>query len=495
MICVSIARGRHRHMIAEHRHLVQQGASLVELRLDYINGEVNLKRLLADRPSPVVITCRRQRDGGKWPASEEQRLMLLRSAIAEGVEYIDLEDDVASLIPRYGKTKRIISVHDYRKTPDSLDEMHARLAALDADVVKMAFMANTSHDNLRMLELVRRAQVPTVGICMGDIGTPTRILAGRFGAPFTFATFHHERTLAPGQLSFQQMTDIYHYNRINAETTVFGVIGDPIAHSLSPIVHNAAFRRMDINAVYVPFRVPREQLAQFLQDAPALGIKGLSVTIPHKETVLKKLDTTDESMKGIGAANTLLFDDGKIIGYNTDYQAGLGSLKQALLEHHGRQASLDNQTALVLGAGGAAKAIAYGLKRLGANVVIAGRTAQRAQQLADALDCKTVDWASRYSFLPDLIVNCTPVGMHPNVDATPYDKHHLRPSMVVFDTVYNPENTLLIKDARSQSCTVVTGVEMFVRQAYLQFKQFTDQEAPADLMRDVLKRTIGPARY
>jgi 3-dehydroquinate dehydratase / shikimate dehydrogenase len=495
MICVSIARGRHRHMIAEHRHLVQQGAELVELRIDYINGEVNLKRLLADRPSPVVITCRRPRDGGKWSGSDEQRLMLMRSAIAEGVEYVDLEDDVAPLIPRYGKTKRIISLHDYRKTPDDLDEIHARLTALDADVVKMATMANTSHDNLRMLQLVRRAKVPTVGICMGDIGTPSRILAGRFGAPFTFATFHHERTLAPGQLSFQQMTDIYHYNRINAETTVFGVIGDPIAHSLSPIVHNAAFRRMDINAVYVPFRVPREQLSQFLEDAPALGIKGLSVTIPHKETVLKKLSKADESMNGIGATNTLLFDDGQIVGYNTDYEAGLDSLERALIEHHGRKPALDNQTALVLGAGGAAKAIAFGLKRMGANVVIAGRTAQRAQQLAEALSCKTVEWGARYSFLPDLIVNCTPVGMHPNVDATPYDKHHLRPSMIVFDTVYNPENTLLIKDARSQSCTVVTGVEMFVRQACLQFKQFTGQEAPSDLMRDVLKRAIGPAKY
>ncbi len=495
MICVSIARGRHRHVLAEHRHLVQQGARLVELRLDYINGEVNLRRLLVDRPSPVVITCRRERDGGKFTGSEEQRQMLLRSAIAEGVEYVDLEDDIAAMIPRYGKTKRIVSLHDYRKTPDDLHEIHARLASLDADVVKLATTANQPHDNLRMLQLVAGSKVPTVGICMGDIGTPSRILAGRFGAPFTFATFHHERTLAPGQLSYQQMTEIYHYDRIDPQTAVYGVIGDPIGHSLSPMVHNAAFRRMDINAVYVPFRVPREHLNQFLEDAPALGIKGLSVTIPHKEAVVKKLSAADASMDGIGAANTLLFNDGKITGYNTDQQAALDSLEQALLTHHGRKSTLENQTALVLGAGGAAKAISYGLKRMGANVIIAGRTSQRAQQLADALKCKTVDWNNRYQPQPDVLVNCTPVGMHPNVDATPYDKHHLRPSMVVFDTVYNPENTLLIKEARMQSCTVITGVEMFVRQAYLQFKQFTGQEAPSELMRDVLKRAIGPAKY
>lgn len=482
-------------MIAEHRHLVEQGAKLVELRVDYINGEVNLKRLLVDRPSPVVLTCRRERDGGKWSGTEEQRLMLLRSAIAEGVDYIDLEDDIAGQIPRYGKTKRIISLHDYRKTPDNLEEIHARLSSCDADIVKLAVMANSAHDNLRILQLIKNSKVPTVGICMGDIGTPSRILAGKFGAPFTFATFHHERTLAPGQLSFQQMTEIYHYDRINSETVVFGVIGDPIGHSLSPIVHNAAFRRMEINAVYVPFRVPREHLVQFLADAPDLGIQGLSVTIPHKEAVTKKLDVSDESMSGIGAANTIVFKDGKMIGYNTDYQAAISSLEEALEEHHGRKTTLEHQTALVLGAGGAAKAIAYGLKKLGASVVIAGRTPQRAQQLAESLGCKTVDWANRYGFLPDVIVNCTPVGMHPNVDATPYDKHHLRPSMVVFDTVYNPENTLLLKDARSQSCTIVSGVEMFVRQACLQFKQFTGQEPPAELMRDVLKRAIGPAKY
>jgi 3-dehydroquinate dehydratase/shikimate dehydrogenase len=497
MICVSIARGRHRHVIAEHRHLVQQGAKLVELRLDYINGEVNLRRLLVERPSPVVITCRRERDGGKWGGSEEQRLMLLRSAIAEGVDYVDLEEDVASSIPRYGKTKRIISLHDFRRTPDDVEQIHARMTSLDPDVVKIATTANQPHDNVRMLTLVERSKVPTVGICMGDIGTPSRILAARFGAPFTFATFHHERTLAPGQLSFQQMVEIYHYDRIDRQTLVFGVIGDPIGQSLSPMVHNAAFRKAGINAVYVPFRVPREHLNQFLDDAPSLGIKGLSVTIPHKEAVLKKLTSTDPSMQGIGAVNTLLLGENhQIIGHNTDHQAALDSLEEALAEHYGaRRENLDDQKALVLGAGGAAKAIGFGLKRMGATVVIAGRTPQRAAQLADSLQCKTVDWNNRYSIQPDILVNCTPVGMHPNVDASPYDKHHLRPSMVVFDTVYNPENTLLVKDARSQSCTVVTGVEMFVRQACLQFQLFAGQEAPSDLMRDVLKRAIGPAKY
>ena len=274
MICVSIGRGRHRHVIAEHRHLVEQGARLIELRLDYINGEVNLKRLVAERPCPVVITCRRIVNGGKFTGAEEQRLLLLRTAIAEGVEYVDLEEDVAASIPRFGRTKRIISFHDFRKTPDNLDEIHSRLCGLDPDIVKICTMANHPHDNLQVLELARRSKVPTIGLCMGDIGVPSRILAGKFGAPFTYATFHHERALAPGQLSFQQMTEIYHYDRIDADTEVYGVIADPVGHSLSPQIHNAGFRHFNLNKVYIPIRVPREIFPSSSTTRPTWALRG-----------------------------------------------------------------------------------------------------------------------------------------------------------------------------------------------------------------------------
>jgi 3-dehydroquinate dehydratase/shikimate dehydrogenase len=259
-------------------------------------------------------------------------------------------------------------------------------------------------------------------------------------------------------------------------------------------VHNAALRKSGLNAVYVPFRVPREHLPQFLDDAPRLGLRGLSVTIPHKEAALRKLGQSDDVTAGIGATNTIVHTPAGWQGSNTDCPAALDSLAAA----YGvgpRRESLAGKTALVLGAGGAAKAIAYGLKHAGANVIIASRTLQRSEQLAERLKCRTIDWSARYSFSPEILVNCTPVGMHPNVDATPYEKHHLKPSMLIFDTVYNPENTLLVKDARSQSCTVVTGVEMFVRQACLQYKLFTGEEAPAEVMREALKRAIGPVRY
>ena len=495
MICVSIGRGRHRHVIAEHRHLVDQGAKLVELRLDYINGEVNLKRLIADRPCPVVITCRRAADGGKFTGSEQQRVLLLRTAIAEGVEYVDLEDDVAATIPRFGRTKRIISLHDFRKTPDNLEDIHNRLSGLDPDIVKICTMANHPHDNLRMLELTRRSKVPTIGLCMGDIGIATRILAGKFGAPFTYATFHHERVLAPGQLSFQQMTEIYHYDQINADTEVYGVIADPIGHSLSPLIHNAAFQHCKLNKVYVPIRVPREDLSRFIDDATALGIRGLSVTIPHKEEVIKKLSEADGSVRGIGAANTVVFEGKKRLGFNTDYRAAMNSMEAAIGGADQVESRLKGKTALVLGAGGVGKAIAYGLVRRGMQVVVSDVVPRQALTLAQRFDCRSIEWSARHSVTADLLANCTPLGMHPNVDETPYEKHHLRPSMIVFDAVYNPEHTLLVKDAHSRNCTVITGVDMFVRQACLQFKLFTGEEGPAEVMRETIRRAIGAAKY
>jgi 3-dehydroquinate dehydratase/shikimate dehydrogenase len=495
MICVSIGRSRHRHMIAEHKHLCEQGAKLVELRLDYIRGEVSVMRLLENRPSPVVITCRRDRDGGKFTGSEEQRQILLRAAIAAGAEYVDLEEDVAGQIPRFGPTKRIVSLHDFQRTPANLDEIHRRLSDLDPDVVKICTTANHPQDNLRILELTRRSEVPMIGLCMGDMGVPTRILAGRFGAPFTYATFHHERALAPGQLSFEEMGEAYHYDRIDEATEVYGVIADPVGHSLSPLIHNAAFQAMGLNKVYIPIRVPREDLVEFIEGASRLGIKGLSVTIPHKEAVLETLTQADGAVRGIGAANTVIFDGDQRAGHNTDYRAAMKSLQEACGWPDDVEAPLKGQTALVLGAGGVGKAIAYGLIRRAAKVVLADGESKRAVELAERLECRAVDWSARHGVEPDLIFNCTPVGMHPNVDETPFSKHHLRPNMVVFDAVYNPENTLLLKEARQRACKVITGVDMFVRQASLQFKLFTGQDAPADLMREVLKRATAAVKY
>lgn len=493
MIAVSIGRGRHRMMIAEHRHLAEQGAQLVELRLDYIVRAVNLKRLLAEKPTPVIITCRREQDGGFWKHSEQDRIMLIRTAIAEGVDYIDLEMDIAASIPRFGKTKRIVSYHNFKETPQNLHEIHEECVKLKADIVKIATMANDPRDNLRALSLISDSETPTVAFCMGDMGVPSRVLAGKFGAPFTYAAFHADRAVAPGQLSFDQMRHVYHYEDINANTEVLGVIADPIGHSLSPAIHNAALRELKMDRVFIPFRVPRENLEEFVNMTRQLSIRGLSVTIPHKEAVVPLCTETDNAVDHIGAANTVVIDGYDRKGFNTDAQAVLDSIYSTL----GRGGDVDvlaGRTALILGAGGVAKAVCYALNSRNVQVVIANRNLAKAEELAKKWQGKAIDWKERHSVPADMLVNCTPLGMHPNVNETPFDADSLNRAMIVFDTVYNPEQTLLIKDARKKQCSVVTGVDMFVRQAAHQFMLFNGEEAPMELMREVVRRSIGAAK-
>lgn len=493
MICVSIGRGRHRQMIAEHKHLAEQGSQLVELRVDWIVRPVNLKRLLTDRPCPIVFTCRRESDGGKWNKTEAERLILLRSAIVEGVDYIDLEDDVAAGIPRYGKTKRIVSYHNFRETPENLKEIHQRLASLDADIVKLATMAHSQYDNLRMMRLVKESTIPTIGLCMGEVGMPTRVLCLKFGSPFSFATFHADRALAPGQLAFKDMRDLYRAQQINADTEVYGVMADPVAHSLSPRVHNAGFAKSSLNKVYVPFRVSREELPSFLANCRELGVKGLSVTIPHKEEVLRYLSQADEASEAIGAVNTIDMSGPTAIGSNTDCAAALASIIRTMGKEDQAE-PLHGVKTLILGAGGVARAIVYGLRAAGAEVTIANRTLSRAEELARRFKANPIEWNDRHSATCDLLVNCTSVGMHPQVDETPYEKRGLRGNLVVFDTIYNPEQTLLIKQAREAGCAVITGVDMFVGQAARQFEVFTGRKAPTDVMRDQVMRAIAAVR-
>ncbi|MCA9061312.1 MAG: type I 3-dehydroquinate dehydratase, partial [Planctomycetaceae bacterium] len=272
MICVSLGRTRHSAMVEEHRGLAEKGAELVELRIDYLRKRPDMGRLLKDRPTPVVVTCRRHADRGRWTGAEDQRMALLREAIISGVEYVDLEDDVARSVPRYGKTKRIVSYHNFEETPIELFDIYRRIEQLDPDVIKIVTMANSPADNVRMLEMVQAADKPTVGFCMGEFGTLSRLLCGRYGSPFTYASFSRDRELAPGQLSFAEVRNLYGFNRITKDTKVFGVLGDPIAHSKSPLLHNAAFRKQKLDAVYLPLRVPADRLVASLDEFDKLGI-------------------------------------------------------------------------------------------------------------------------------------------------------------------------------------------------------------------------------
>src|SRR3954447_4450081 len=259
-ICVVIGRTRHKMVLVELQEAAKRGATLIELRLDFIAKAPDIKRILAAKAAPLVATVRRRAEGGRWSGNEDARRMLLRQCIVSGFDWVDLETDVADDIRRFKEVKRIVSYHNFNEMPGDLEEIYERMCQQDADVLKLAVTAQAPSDNLRVLELLKEAKRPTVAFCMGDLGFPTRLLGAKYGAPLTYAAFNKERGIAPGMPSFDEVKQIYDVERVNADTDVYGVIGDPVAHSFSPLVHNAAFRQLGVNALYLPFRIPKGQL-------------------------------------------------------------------------------------------------------------------------------------------------------------------------------------------------------------------------------------------
>ncbi len=493
MICVSIGRTRHKMLLAEIHEAAKQGAQMIELRLDFIPRALDFHRILEYKPCPFVATLRRQQDGGRFAGKEEQRLMLMRQIIASGqFEWIDLETDVADQIRRFGKTKRIISYHNLKEMPTDLERIFVKMINQDPDVVKIAVRAEHPLDNLRVMELSQKTKVPTVAFCLGDMGVPSRILAGKFGAPFSYAAFNKERGIAPGILSYDEMKHVYHYDQINSATQVFAVIGDPVAQSLSPLVHNVAFRKLGMNAVYVPIRVPRPDLESTLDGMKRLPIHGYSVTIPHKETVVEMASDREGLVQACKSANTLIPNVEKsFTAYNTDSEAAIQALQEGMAGMVGA-GNLAGRTILILGAGGTARTLAYALHRRGALLYISNRTDNKAQHLAEEIGCRYCDWTARNAVVAEIFINCTPVGMHPNVDESPLHPSVFKPGIVVMDVVYHPETTLLIRQARERGCRTITGVSMFIHQAARQFQLFTNCEPPVQDMTAALRRALSP---
>ena len=491
--CAVIGRTRHKMMQAEIQEAAKQGAKLIELRLDYLAKAPDFKRLLEKRTCPMIATFRRQADGGRWSSSEEQRLMLLRQAIVAGFDYVDLEVDIIDKIPRFGNVKRIVSYHDIHEVPERLETLYEQMCEEDADIVKIVVTAQQLSDNLRVLKLLKDAPKPTIAFCMGDLGTCSRLLGLRMGMPYTYGAFNRERQIAPGILAYQELQKIYRVENIKPDTKVFGVIGDPVGHSLSPMIHNAGFRKLGINAVYLPFRVPRGELPAFLKGFQEIPVHGYSVTLPHKEAAAKAAQDKDASTIMMGAANTLIATATGFRAINTDAQAALDSLRANLpIGLDGQQVPLTSRFVMILGAGGVARAVAHALQQERVPITIANRTLERAHKLAEEVGCKFVEWSARHSVVCDTVINCTSVGMHPNLDETPLHHSYLKPGLMVFDTIYTPETTMLVRESRARDCHVLTGVDMFVRQAALQFELFTGQPAPLDSMTRRVRKALSP---
>jgi 3-dehydroquinate dehydratase/shikimate dehydrogenase len=497
-LIVSLTQSTVEDMRAAMRAAAEAGADMVELRLDHLDrvDRTGLRALLADRPLPVIVTYRPVRQGGRFDGPEPDRLGVLFTAAKFGAEYVDVEDDVPA-DQRPTRCRVIVSHHDFEKRPVDL----AAFAA-DADertvFKKIAFASAGPEDGIAALARLRQSGRPAICLAMGPRGVLSRILAGKFGAFGTFASAAAGAEAAPGQLTVEEMKGLYRWDAIGADTRVYGVIGCPVAHSMSPAIHNAAFAGAGLDAVYVPLRVEPgaecfDRFVAAAAAAPWLDLKGLSVTLPHKENALAAVGpgNVDELSRRIGAINTIRIEpDGALRGWNTDYAAATDALCAAMgIDREG----LAGRSVAVLGAGGASRALVASLTHYGADVSIYNRTVPRGEKLAAEFGAKAFGRDALEALAAEVVINCTSIGMHPNVDDTPLPPEALPRVKVVFDTVYNPVQTRLLDQAAAAGCTCVTGVDMFVNQAVAQFEIWTDRPAPRDVMRDIVLQKLRPA--
>jgi len=462
-----------------------------ELRLDAMR-EFDLARLLANPPCHVIVTYRPRREGGRYDGSEPARLEVLRQAARLGARYIDVEHDALTGLSDVPPARVIVSYHNFHETPADLAAIHARLAATGAAVVKVAVMANHIFDTVAVLRILRDARTPTIALSMGPRGVITRILALKFGGFLTYAApdtatpvcswgvkCHDEA--GPGQVSLAEMRDLYRADRIGRKTLLYGVIADPVGHSLSPRIHNAAFAETGLDAVYLPLWVEGDPAA-FVRAMREFEFDGYSVTIPHKQAVMAAVDEIEPLARRIGAANTIQRrPDGRLFATNTDWTAGLAAIEAVVGAGWVR-----GKRALILGAGGVGRAMAFGLSERGALITLTDVDAKRAGALARDVRAATCSLDRALGRPYDILLNCTPVGMHPKTDESPVPQEFLRQEMVVYDAVYNPLETRLTREARAAGCRTVPGIEHFVRQAVEQFELWTGRPAPVETMRRVV---------
>lgn len=465
---------------------------LLELRADFLRPEeAVLAGALPDKVDlPVILTLRRTREGGRFSAGERERVQLLSRLAGAGFSFFDLEEDLVSpsLDQRIARTGAgvIRSFHDTDGVPADLGKRIVGLARSAREIPKAAVTPRGALDLLRILETFRTlGDIPKVLLGMGDYGFPTRVLAPKLGSFFCYSSLPGQAA-APGHIDPASLDDIYRYHQITGNTEVYGVIGNPVMHSLSPVIHNTGLSYLRRNAVYLPFLV--DELAPFFQVADVLDIRGLSVTIPHKETVIGLLARADEAVTASGACNTLRRGpDGRWRGTNTDSAGFLSPLSGVF------GASIPSGLGVtVIGAGGASRAIVHALVRSEARVLILNRTLDRARRLARlfkaqaaGLDEPGIDLMSGFN---DLIVNATSVGMSPHADEDPVPGYRFSGREVAYDLVYVPKTTRFLRRALAAGCRVVRGRQMLLAQAREQFRIFTGSEYPVDAAREIEAR-------
>ena len=445
-------------------------ADLIELRVDSVR-DPSAAGALAGRRKPVIVTCRPKSDGGWFAGSEEERRTILSEALSLGAEYVDLEwqGSCAGLLQQTGGRRIVFSHHDFTGVPADLAARSQAMLASGAEVVKIAITAERLADCLTLRAIGRQTRVPIALIAMGDAGIPSRVLASWFGSCWTYAGDN----AAPGQISAHRMTEEFGFRRIGSRTAIYGVLGRPVGHSVSPAMHNAAFRAAHLDAVYLP--IAAADFEDFLTFADAVNLAGASVTAPYKVAAFERADECDPVSRRIQSVNTLRRSGTRWLGANTDVAGFLAPLQTAM--------RVQGKRATVLGAGGAARSVAVALQSAGAGVTIAARREDQARTVAALSGAAIGTWPPAPGSW-DVLVNTTPVGTAPDVDQSPLPEGHRLDGMLVYDLIYNPLETRLLTDAATAGCQTIGGLDMLVAQAQAQFEWWTEQRPADRVMRD-----------
>jgi 3-dehydroquinate dehydratase/shikimate dehydrogenase len=479
--------------LLEHaRREANAGESFFEFRLDYLpapeQGVAIIRKFLTAHPECCILaTCRRHQNHGKFNGSVEDQIRILDAAFDAGARAVDVEIESAeNAVPRLevlrGKGQLMLSYHNYDGTP-SPESILRRMLRIPADGYKIVTTARKPSDNARILAITKsHPRTPLVVLAMGETGFPTRVLAPAWGGLFTYAAPNASDGTATGQVSARVLRHLYRAEKFTRAAKIYGVIADPVRHSISPAVHNRAFQSHRVDAVYLPFLVQPAQLKDFFTLAESLPIAGFSVTIPHKQRILRYLDVVDPVARRIGAVNTVWKKAGKWRGANTDADAVTVPLSRKL--------RLSKSSVLVVGNGGAARSAAYALVGSGAKVSIVGRNPDRVRSLARACGAESLLREQVNGRKFDALIHATPLGMFPYPDACFFPG--AIPASLVFDMVYNPLETTLLRHATSQGLTVISGLQMFLEQATRQFEIWTGASAPRSVMEKAAIEALAP---
>jgi 3-dehydroquinate dehydratase/shikimate dehydrogenase len=465
-------------------------ADLVEVRLDYLRdfnfGNLDaLGRLLEGKQIPVIITCRSISEGGKQRIDDAIRLPLLVEGARRYADFCDVEADsyarVAELSPDLSKL--IVSYHNFAETPIELESVYDQITSLPAAVYKIVTKSASTEDSLSTFRLLARASADgrrLIALTMGETGLITRVLSPSRGGFLTYGALQGRGQTAPGQPTCDDLVAHYRVRTLSRRTLVVGIVGRPVGHSASPAMHNAAFADLALDCVYLPFEVTDIEsfFKRFVRPSTReidWRLGGLSVTIPYKSDVIALLDEVDETAKAIGAVNTVVLDGEKLRGLNTDAQGAVAPLESIY--------PLKGLSCAVIGAGGAARAVVYGLLQKGARVTIFARNPEKAQQVGEDFDVEVRSTLDLRNSNAEVLINTTPVGLagHSQADS-PVPREFLRDRKMVYDLVYNPVDTRLLKEAREEGCQTLNGLAMLVAQGAAQFELWTGNMAPLATM-------------